>query len=379
MEKALAITSESVIEDSRAASTFRTVTFSGYAKRDVLRDWAVKSIDNKPEIALRWCAELIASGLYKEWREAVVMLYCQYVNTANPALPTYLAQVLQTIDTHVQRVGRLNILDMRNSYSIRVLTGEMTAVLCQATKRRAYATPKMDEKAFDLATLTQRCKAVSTQWIDRMILAEDPPELKIVGNEFMTALVAHDLERSMYWFMWMRDWETRMRRRTGAYACGTRAAVGVDPKHTRSLVWFLWACIFNVAKNWSPAHPFLGQLEALYALSLNESVNGRPQTELLRAAIAIFCEHWRSQPTDYVVCRDTLAVRTLLRQVDSYYTEITQNSVVTVPATLASATVPSGATAAATKPKKGKEDKDAALIARLAAMDELTDMMLHKH
>ena len=77
------------IEDTRQAAELRSLTFSNYKRNEVKKELLNALLAGRVENSCYWCAELICSGGLVDVWNVVLKMTSEYINVANPKLPTY--------------------------------------------------------------------------------------------------------------------------------------------------------------------------------------------------------------------------------------------------------------------------------------------------
>ena len=69
------VSDNSIINDIRTSSDFKSITFSGYKKTDVKNQLIENILKGKIEPACHWCAELLCSGNFIDIWECVLFYF----------------------------------------------------------------------------------------------------------------------------------------------------------------------------------------------------------------------------------------------------------------------------------------------------------------
>lgn len=285
------------INDSRLLNDFKTKTFSGYKKADVV-NILFKNIDkNKIENSSNWITECIISGYTFPILEKLLNYACRVIHINNPRLPFYLLNKVEILNNQMKRLNVKNkdiVLILRNSQMVRNLFFDLISTLCTSSKTKKYdKVPKIMEEDFDFHNLRNRLNATMNLVPNHIIHFNDPEELKIIINEFFfnlkNSLVGY--EKCCYWVLWIIRWEELHKKKKDNWQIDIRD-VPVKEKLKFDVIWVIWESIQeeikcrkqNDEKNILHIEK---QITALYHLFILNYSSGKRNTRLPYVFLAI--------------------------------------------------------------------------------------------
>ena len=238
------------IHDVRLLKDFKFQTFGGYKLAQACSALDKALIEDKIEPALHWTLQLFLSGIVQPLWNKFISFACKYINIYNVKLPEFIYN--KTIQWH-QIVDNIkfskdNILLLRNHPTIRLLLTEMVTILCLSKKRKINQLPKINTYEFIIDNFKSKLEAKDNRFVDSICIDGDPYELKIAINELSYHIYNSNLNKSLYWFNWITEWEKINSKKYGKYECGSRIIEGIDGKYYKDVVWFMWAAINNIRK-----------------------------------------------------------------------------------------------------------------------------------
>jgi hypothetical protein len=241
------VPSNFMINDIRKPDEFRKKTFSGYAKKDVF-DIFFKSLDeNKFEDACQWCVELVISGYFEELWERLIGYISKYIGIHNPLLPyTLFLRIVKFLKLKKIEVFQQNYLELRNSQEVRNLFCELVCIIIMSTKtRKPKNLPRIIENEFTPGVFQKRLIAKSLDGAQKFVSIDDPPEMKIIINEFSYNLeeMRYNFENLIYWLSWAFEWEKINQKKNKEFICSIRDINGIEKKHCRDFIWIFWEVI----------------------------------------------------------------------------------------------------------------------------------------
>ena len=132
---------EYTIDDYRDFDTFKTKTFSGYKKTDVIKA-LINSIDNvKIDAICHWITECIISGYSIEVFNKIIIHSSILIHINNPTLPTFICSKLleftKLISKYNSKDKNYNIL-LRNDQSIRHILLCISIIISTSLKTKKY-------------------------------------------------------------------------------------------------------------------------------------------------------------------------------------------------------------------------------------------------
>jgi hypothetical protein len=241
------------IIDTRPIESFKTISFSGYKKSDVINS-VLKSIETKKiESACHWCCECILSGYTLLLWDKLISFYCKIIYINNPNVPNYLYKKNQILMNQISHLGKSkeNILLLRNSQMIRNLLFDVVSTLTVSSKTKRYVIPKINEKEdFLFHNIQKRLCAQMNILPSHIMHFNDPDELRIILNEIFTLLKNNQFgfEKSCYWIFWILKWENIHKKNKKAWTLDEREINDIPKKYRADIIWALWETILEETK-----------------------------------------------------------------------------------------------------------------------------------
>ena len=272
------------INDTRDLSSFKTETFSGFKKTDVINA-VIKSIEAKKiEQACFWTTESIVSGYSLILWEKLINYACKVININNPNLPFFLMKKNKILYNQINRLNKKdNMLVLRNSQMIRNLFFDVVTTLCSSLKTKRYDKYlKINEKEdFNFDNIKKRLCAEMNILPEHIIKFNDPNELKIIINEIYTLLKNKQFgyERSCFWIMWLMKWESIHKKKKEEWVIIERDIKQVPKKLRGNIVWVLWEIIFEEVKLIKNDN-ILKQIESLFDIYTRNYAIGKRTSRL---------------------------------------------------------------------------------------------------
>ncbi len=257
------------INDYRKLSDFKKQTFSGYQKSDVLNALQKSIIDQKVEEACHWCSEMLVSGHVAECWDRLIMINTKLINLSNPNFPYYLwsrfAQQIQIFQE--ERYQGEKILQLRNNQECRNHLCDIVAVMALSPKNKLKSLPKITTEDFRLDFFETKLEAKSINLLENIIKANDPSEINVVMNEFAFHITSRtgNLEKALYWFNWILEWEKINIKKGDGFNCAARNRKYIKPQYYHDVIWIVWDVIFQEASYRNDEH-LNKQLIALFKL-----------------------------------------------------------------------------------------------------------------
>jgi hypothetical protein len=240
------INNNSLINDIRVPSAFKSISFSKYKKTDV-RNQLIENIKNgKLEPASYWCAELICAGHFMEVWEIILHYTGKHIHLGNPKIIIYLQMRFDIFKNVISKGQYLTELDLRNDPTIRKLFAEIISTLTLSNRKHSFEPIKINrEEEFDMTQMTERLKAKSINYAEGILKPKDPRELFIAVNEFAYH-ISNDSKSTIdacYWIEWMIEFDAICNRRKQPCSCERRSNIPVENRFQKDIIWILWDVI----------------------------------------------------------------------------------------------------------------------------------------
>ncbi len=275
------------INDLRELDHFKTKTFSGFKKTDVMNT-IFKSIESKKiESACHWMTECIISGYSLQLWEKLILFGSKIIHINNPQLPLYLYKKNKIFNNQLKHLNlkknKNDILLLRNSQMIRNLFSDIITTLSTSSKTKRYDKyPKINEDTdFNFYDIQKRLCAEMNILPDGIIQFNDPNELKIIVNEIFTLLKNQQFgyERSCYWILWLVKWETLHKKKKLPYTIEYRDIPNIPKKYQNNFIWIIWEIILKEVQLRKDKN-IEKQIKCLYELFKYNYTNGKRTSKL---------------------------------------------------------------------------------------------------
>ncbi len=281
------------INDVRSKKDFQSYTFSNYKKSEVKKQLLNDMFKGKIENSCYWTTELICAGHFMELWELILFYACKHIHLGNPMLPAYINLRFQHFKEIVGLGYVNNELAMRNNDKIRKLFNEIICVLCISMKKHSYESIKVKTEDFNMSILSEKLKAPSVHYLDKVFQLGDPKEFFIPLNEFAYC-IDKECKQSVlacYWIEWILEFECFCKKKKEVFECNTRSFPKVPSKFQKDIIWIVWECILEQGKQHMPIiQKILRELLDLFCLKFTPACKKRRKFCLYFAA-TLLCEH----------------------------------------------------------------------------------------
>jgi len=308
-----------MIADSRTAADFRSKTFSGY-RRGQARSALRKSLQQcEFEPACYWGAELLCSLKPEDFWEEVIRYYAMSINTASINLAVYLAA--RTDD--FKRIAESEAdTQLRNNYDVRRILAEITGILILSRKRNpVHKGHRLTTNAFEIAAITPRLRATTSELGRKHMQKGDPSELYIAVNElaYHTEGRSGDIDLACYWIDWVFGYADAAKKAKKKLVVAARTWPAVQAKHSTDPAWLLWDCIRSASHSAGTAQSrAVEALSIIYCLKFTDGARQR-RKQLLYIALAIVIEPPRHAPP---LCSNPKKLSHIKNKIDLVYAQI---------------------------------------------------------
>ena len=237
------------IDDARAMTEFKGVTFSGFKKTEVRNQMLRNMIQGRIEQACYWCAELVCAGQYLDAWENIFHFMAKHIHLGNPKMPIYVVTRFQVFRNIIGEGLYVNELHLRNHSEIRKLFAEVICNLTLSPKKPSFEAVKiLRQEEFDMTRMNDRLKAPSAEYACGAFRSRDPRELFIAVNEFAYQLAARNMTMCCYWIEWMIEFDAVCKTRKQVVRCESRDYVE-DRKYSGDVIWLMWDAIMEAGES----------------------------------------------------------------------------------------------------------------------------------
>lgn len=251
----VSVPDNSFINDIRESGEFKSISFSGYKKTEVKKQFLDALLKGKLEPACYWCAELICAGHFLDIWESLLLFLGKYIHSGNPKMVVYLQKRYTIFKNIIDQGHFISILELRNNPTIRQMFAEIVTIVIHSPKKQSFETLKIDKvEEFDITRMADRLKAPNIQYMGDILEKEDPKELMIVINEFAYHISADskNMHSAVFWIEWFIEFDHLCKSRNEPAKCKRRAIYPVENKYQMDIIWIIWDAILLRSKAISP-------------------------------------------------------------------------------------------------------------------------------
>ena len=314
----------SEINDIRLLSFFRGVSFSNFKKSEVVKQLLISLQTSKIEPAIYWSAELICSGNFLQLWDIIIQFYSKNIQTSNPKLIIYIELRLKNF---INIIGLYSgdELKCRNNEKIRKIFAEIICILCFSKKNHHFQNIRINIDEFILTNITEKLKAPNVSHITPYYKKNDPYSLYIPFNEFVYSLSVKNSLDCCYWFEYILNYESILKKKNEVCICEKRCFENVNPKLHTDIIWIFWEILLD----------FSSKKGALYTKITNSSLHlfcikytfqmKQKRKYLIYFIIALLSMNIILEKEEIVV--EKQAISTILTKIDKIYVQIKKNEI----------------------------------------------------
>jgi hypothetical protein len=281
--------------------------------------------------AQRWAAELVCSETGLGRLEAILLhAWAMHVGGSNaPGWPLAWIRNIQHIRLIWSKSGG-DVRTVRNTPSVRQSVAEIVAWLVIAPKKGMPKLPKSEDCFREAEAMRVRLRSggaagaqIATKRI--WIPGQDGHDLKTIGNEFEYALRTNQVSRMLFWIIWMITLD-------GQKDCPIikeRAPSEITGKQKKSVLWFLWALLKDLAEELRAFRP--DEREALFDLiALTWTKLGANGRRDVFCSIALFLQEKCATATSLIQKPPPMQpideMKAAIAKIDDIYAEIAEEA-----------------------------------------------------
>ena len=313
------------IDDERGIKDFKSISFSGYKRTDVKKELLESLKSSKLEPSCYWSAELICAGHFSDLWNIIIYHYTKTVHLGNPKFILYLEKRIENFRDIVNNGYVDRELSMRNNIKIRTIFAEIISILCLSTQKHSFQQIKLDkEKTFDLSNISERFKAPSTKYGDKVFKKDDPKEIFIAVNELAYHLSNDSLNsiESCYWIEWLIEYQHICQKRKKQCICERRSYEDVNDKFQKDIIWIIWD-IFFIINNDNRKKEIIKSLLKLFTLRYTTGCN-KSRRYILYMAVSIITENVNFQ---FKLINNKNMISSVLDKIDNIYKQVKKNEI----------------------------------------------------
>lgn len=320
------IMSNADINDIRGSPDFKGISFSGYKKIEVKKQFVENMLKGKIEPACHWCAELICAGHFEDVWEAIFYYVGKHIHIGNPKIAIYLDKRYNVFRNIMNQGHFTNELQLRNNPTIRRMFAEIITIITQSIKKASFESIKIKrEEEFDITQMTDRLKAPNIKFAEPVIQNEDPKELLIAINEFAYNIGGDkpNMLAACYWIEWIIEFELICRKRKEPCVC-KRRAVNVENKYQCDIIWIVWDALnYYSNKKGGLIDTVMNSLKTLFMAKYSLG-SPKKRKYLLYFAVELLTER---VPTDVDIITNKEILQIVTGKIDIVYKNIKKSEV----------------------------------------------------
>lgn len=311
------------INDIRESKEFQGITFSGFKKSDVKKEFMKNLLKGNIEPSCYWSAEYICSGHYGELWENILFFFGKHIHIGNPKILIYLQKRFLYFKELVHSPEYISELHTRNSSKIRQLFAEIICVLCLSKKQYSIEPVKINRKEeFDITNMQEHLVATSTEFVVPIFHKKDPKELLIPFNEFIYNLNQKDCRKSSYWIEWLLEFDLLCRKKKQKPNCEARSYNVLD-KFRQDIVWIIWDVFYHInsLRNDKFTESILDALLDIFCIKYT-TASCKKRRFLLYFGVTLLTENINK---DIDVFQNKELIQTVINNINSLYKQIKKN------------------------------------------------------
>lgn len=278
------------IVDARNNKDFSNITFSGYKKKDVYKQFIDSINSNKLEDSLYWSKELICSGHLLDLWNAIIHIVCIHIYFANPKLPIYIINRYDVFKQIIENGYIERELELRNNKQIRTLFSEIIYVLCVSNKKHVIVQniPSKDKINIDIIKndlIAPHLKYASC------FKDYDAKEILIFVNEFCFHIhETKSFNKATYWLEWLHCYEIKCKKNKKPIICQPRYTSILKVGIHKDFIWLIWECIIHESLHKNQLEQKI--IESLFKMYIIRYTTAfkKKRIHVLYFAIMILCE-----------------------------------------------------------------------------------------
>jgi hypothetical protein len=312
------------IIDERTLDDFKKQSFGGHNKTTVNSEFekAIKSENVERAIYLGF--QLYFSGLTDQLWNKLLGMAGNQVNILNPRLPYFLLEreiKWKTIINSSVYKNSQAFINIRNNQELRNLLTEMIAMISLSRKNKIESSPKIILKDFEGSNFKSKLEAVDTTLTKYILKEKDPSEIRIVINELAHQLKSRNLQKTLYWYQWILEWEKKNVKQYKKFEIGCRYYENIDNKYSKNVIWLIWDLIHSMkdVTNFSTNEKEqIDNLWKLYIYDFKIGDKGRKSVYIVWCFkyLTSYCD-WKIELVDrkYVLFQSLLNINIMIQEI----------------------------------------------------------------
>ena len=306
------------INDMRNEKEFKGITFSGFKKTDVQKEFIKAVLDSKIEPALFWSCELICSGHFKDLWNLIIFIFTKNIHIGNPKLAVYLDRRLCSFVDIIKNGYTDREIHLRNNTKLRKLFAEVICVLCLSKKKHPYEEIKIQRN--DLFDFSEKLVAPE---INCECFKSDPKTVFLPFNELIHSLKEENTINGCYWVSWLIEYDCLCRNKKIKLCAENRNFIK-DSKFSHNIIWMVWDAFLYIAKDKNPLiNAIIKSLLNIFTKRYSHSENRR-KVFLLYFVVSILTE---THDYNIALIDNQEKIDQIVSNIDATYKQVKENEI----------------------------------------------------
>jgi len=233
------------INDIRESKAFKGITFSGFKKIDVQKEYIKCILSSKIEPAFFWACELICAGHFKDLWNLNIYIFIKYIHIGNPKLAVYLDRRLTAFIGIVNNGYQTNELALRNNDKVRKLFAEIICILTSSKQKHPYEEIKITRNELNIELLTEKLKSPNLSY-GKICFKDDPKPLFVPYNELLFSLETKNTIDGCFWISWIIEYDCFCRNKK--INLNAERRLYVEGKDQQNIIWMIWDAFLYISK-----------------------------------------------------------------------------------------------------------------------------------
>jgi hypothetical protein len=322
------VNTESMINDIRQTSDFKSMTFSKFKKIDVKNELMQNLLNGKIENACNWSAELICSAEFMDLWEVIIIFISKYIHIGNPKIAIYVESRYNLFKNIINNGIYTDIIQVRNDKTLRKLFAELICIVGLSKKKNSFETVKINkEDEFSIECIQNKTEATSADYALNIFKKKDPQELYAAVNEYMYCVLREDsnMLNACYWIEWIIEFDCLCKKRKSDCKCDERHYIPVEPKFKKDIIWIVWDAIKYIADNKSNklVSKTIDSIFNLFCIKYTTSAS-KKRKYLLYFATSMLTEKINTN-IELIQDSDKPIIKSVITNIDDIYKNIKNN------------------------------------------------------
>lgn len=282
------------IIDNRSAKEFTLMTFTGYKKTDVIKQFEKSILDNNLESACHWLVELHISGRMDNIWQIYFEILSKNININNPHLASWMWLKFKKYCLLIQVFNKGYEYECRNNQEIRNLLIDILVMIVYSSKCNKFNKKiNISDKDFIQQNYLIKMRYKQSLKINNLITENIDNELKLGLNEILNLIYNDNMKDIIYWYNWLEKLEKLKKKNKIDLVIPNTMLKYISPKFQNHWVWIIWKYIFSEISD-NQVNNEINALYHIYLYKYSNSTRNKKQY-ILYHAIALLNEdiNWK--------------------------------------------------------------------------------------